>query len=147
MVGLVASRDSWAQRFEGGQRLVNPLLEKYREERNGENWRSSKLLEEIFEYVLYLERNQSPLPLNNAQEAKVGCITNGAQCMNYESADLAEFATAMNKEMFRFIEKFQTKGGGSAPNEQVYSLGEWMSLFLEHSSFGIGGASEAPAQD
>lgn len=137
MVGLVKSRDAWAKKFENGEGLTSPLLERYRKERGSEHWRSTKILEEILEYVLYLERNQRSVETRTAERRQGGCITNGGHCMNHQSADLADFATAMNKEMFRFIEWNQANG--SDLTEQVYRLDEWMDSFLKFSSFGFNG--------
>lgn len=52
---LVASRDKMLERFIQGEKPLTVILVDYRENRNSEEWRMSVSVEELCEYVLYLE--------------------------------------------------------------------------------------------
>jgi len=52
---LVASRDKMLERFIQGEKPLTVILVDYRENRNSEEWRMSVSVEEVCEYVLYLE--------------------------------------------------------------------------------------------
>lgn len=53
MVGLVRSRDKMLQDYINGGRPM--FMEVYDKERNSENWRVTKLVESLCEYIKYLE--------------------------------------------------------------------------------------------
>lgn len=53
---LVAEREQWAENFINGNKPSNPALEDYRKFRNSESWRIHSSIEEVFEYILYLEK-------------------------------------------------------------------------------------------
>lgn len=55
MAWLVDERNRWRQEFESGEKLNHHYLEQYRRNRNSELWRSTRALERICEYILYLE--------------------------------------------------------------------------------------------
>lgn len=52
---LVASRDKMLERFTQGEKPLTVILVDYRENRNSEEWRMSVSVEELCEYILYLE--------------------------------------------------------------------------------------------
>ena len=52
---LVASRDKMLERFIQGEKPLTVILVDYRENRNSEEWRMSVSVEELCEYILYLE--------------------------------------------------------------------------------------------
>lgn len=52
---LVTERNNWAEKFSNGLKPLNPALEDYRKFRNSEGWRVHSAIEEVFEYILYLE--------------------------------------------------------------------------------------------
>jgi hypothetical protein len=52
--GLVAERDGWHQKFKDGYQPY--YLELYRDNRDSELWRSTRAMEEVCEYVLWLEK-------------------------------------------------------------------------------------------
>ena len=52
---LVASRDKMLERFTRGEKPLTVILVDYRENRNSEEWRMSVSVEELCEYILYLE--------------------------------------------------------------------------------------------
>lgn len=54
-MNLVASREKLRSSFENGEKPFSPPLDKYREFRNTENWRTSLGVETLCEYILYLE--------------------------------------------------------------------------------------------
>jgi hypothetical protein len=53
-VTLVEQRDKWAEEFKTDSRYP-ALLERYKENRTSELWRASRQVEEVLEYVLFLE--------------------------------------------------------------------------------------------
>lgn len=53
-MNLVKTRDEMLEAFRQGQK-PHGVLEDYREYRNSEDWRVSKCVEELCEYILYLE--------------------------------------------------------------------------------------------
>jgi hypothetical protein len=52
---LVEDRDSWKEAFERGEKPAGYLSE-YRNKRDSNLWRSSRMVEQLCEYILYLER-------------------------------------------------------------------------------------------
>jgi hypothetical protein len=52
---LVASRDKMLERFIQGEKPLTVILVDYRKNRNSEEWRISVSVEELCEYILYLE--------------------------------------------------------------------------------------------
>lgn len=61
---LLEERKRWRQAFEHGTRPISPLLSDYRKGRNSEQFRLSRVVEEICEYVLYLEDRLSEYDLD-----------------------------------------------------------------------------------
>lgn len=57
-MNLVKSRDKWKERFVNGEPPESKLLMDYRKYRDTEDWRATSAIEELLEYILYLERNQ-----------------------------------------------------------------------------------------
>lgn len=51
-MNLKKQRDEMRQSFEDG--AIPELIKKYKIERDNENWRSSKIVEELCEYALFL---------------------------------------------------------------------------------------------
>lgn len=56
MVNLVKSRNKWKKSFEEGNAPTQRVLIDYRNYRDTEDWRSTRAVEELCEYILYLER-------------------------------------------------------------------------------------------
>lgn len=56
MTRLVSERDSWREEFENGNKPTSLALIEYRKYRNSETWRVSSQVEQLCEYILYLER-------------------------------------------------------------------------------------------
>jgi hypothetical protein len=54
-MNLVKQRDEWKAKFENGEDYDSKILTDYVKYRNTEDWRSSKLMEEMCEYILFLE--------------------------------------------------------------------------------------------
>ena len=54
-MNLVSQRDKWKQQFEKGGKPSFPAFEDYKKHRDSEYFRLSSSLEELLEYVLYLE--------------------------------------------------------------------------------------------
>jgi hypothetical protein len=52
---LVKERLSWRNEFESGVIPSHPLYKEYKENRLSESWRSTRLNEKFFEYVLWLD--------------------------------------------------------------------------------------------
>lgn len=52
-MNLIAHRDQWAQAFKDG--AEPSFMKTYRGSRNSETWRGSSLVEELCEYIMYLE--------------------------------------------------------------------------------------------
>jgi hypothetical protein len=52
---LVAERESWRMDIQSGNFFVHELYEDYVLNRNSELWRSTRQLERLFEYIMYLE--------------------------------------------------------------------------------------------
>jgi len=55
-MNLVSERDKWKQEFEMGYNSKVVFLSTYKKERNNETWRTSRPLEHLCEYVMYLEK-------------------------------------------------------------------------------------------
>lgn len=55
-LSLVAERNRWKKNFESGKRINCHWLQEYENNRESELWRSTRSLEELCEYVLYLEQ-------------------------------------------------------------------------------------------
>lgn len=55
-MNLVKERDSWKKNFENGEQPKSLLLVDYRRNRDSELYRTTRPIEEICEYILYLER-------------------------------------------------------------------------------------------
>lgn len=55
-LSLVKERNRWKQQFENGERINSLWLQDYETNRESELWRSTKALEELCEYILFLER-------------------------------------------------------------------------------------------
>jgi hypothetical protein len=72
-MGLVEQRDSWRVQFKEGLVPFNPKLDKYREDRSKERWRSSLVDEKNCEYILWLESEVHTL------EQKVIELTEGGE--------------------------------------------------------------------
>jgi hypothetical protein len=53
---LVEERERWRKEYEAGTKLNSPILNQYRANRNSELWRVSRAVEQLCEYVVYLER-------------------------------------------------------------------------------------------
>jgi hypothetical protein len=53
---LVTQRNGWLKNFENGAKPKNLALLDYRQFRNSESWRVHSSTEEVFEYILYLEK-------------------------------------------------------------------------------------------
>lgn len=54
-MNLVKSRDEIRALIEANDSLDNPVLNAYKLNRDSEMWRVSKVIEELCEYILYLE--------------------------------------------------------------------------------------------
>lgn len=54
-MSLVDERNGWRTSFENGEEVYMPILEKYRECRDSESWRTSRICERMCEYILHLE--------------------------------------------------------------------------------------------
>lgn len=54
-MNLVKSRDEIRALIEANNSLDNPILNAYKLNRDSEMWRVSKVVEELCEYILYLE--------------------------------------------------------------------------------------------
>ena len=54
MSTLVEERDKWRKEFES-RKLDNSLLNDYRKNRDSNEWRVSRVVEQLCEYILYLE--------------------------------------------------------------------------------------------
>jgi len=52
---LVNQRDSWRRNFDNGSKPSSPLLFDYRMNRDSTHWRVSSHVEELCEYILWLE--------------------------------------------------------------------------------------------
>ena len=52
---LVEERNSWRTEMRKGNFEPHPLYKEYLANRQSELWRSSRQLERIFEYIMYLE--------------------------------------------------------------------------------------------
>lgn len=61
---LLEERKQWRRAFEQGDKPTSPLLTDYRKGRNRESFRLSRVVEEICEYVLYLEDRLSEYDLD-----------------------------------------------------------------------------------
>ncbi len=55
MPGLVEERKKWRKEFENGKALNSPILDDYRNNRDSEMWRKTRLSERLCEYILFLE--------------------------------------------------------------------------------------------
>lgn len=55
--GLTDERDEWCQQLESGGQLDIYVLQQYRINRNSDLWRSTREVEKLCEYILFLERN------------------------------------------------------------------------------------------
>lgn len=51
--GLLAERIGWRKRFDGGYKPW--FLEEYLKNRESELWRSTRIVEQLAEYILWLE--------------------------------------------------------------------------------------------
>lgn len=54
-MNLVKTRDQWLESFRKGEQPTSRLLQDYRQNRDNEMWRASKEVEELCEYIIYLE--------------------------------------------------------------------------------------------
>lgn len=54
-MSLVEEREAWYEDYQTGKSCASPLLEEYRWNRNSNSWRSSRAVEELCEYILFLE--------------------------------------------------------------------------------------------
>lgn len=61
-MSLVEERDSWRQMFEEGHKLDHHYMSQYRKYRDSELWRMSSAVEQLCEYILYLESKIEELP-------------------------------------------------------------------------------------
>ncbi len=52
---LLEERNRWRSEFAEGKSIDSPWLEDYRKNRDSELWRSTRAMEKLCEYVLYLE--------------------------------------------------------------------------------------------
>lgn len=57
-MNLIKQREEWKSKFEKGDKPYFPALEDYKRHRDSEYFRLSSGLEELLEYVLYLEDKQ-----------------------------------------------------------------------------------------
>lgn len=48
-------RNHWRFEFEGGLKPSNHYLDEYRRKRSDPTWRSARIIEQLCEYILYLE--------------------------------------------------------------------------------------------
>lgn len=55
-MNLKKSRDKWRDNFLAGNKLDNRFMRDYRRYRDSEEWRSTRLMEEMAEYILFLEK-------------------------------------------------------------------------------------------
>lgn len=55
MVNLVKQRGKWLSHFRSGGFPSSQVLQDYRHNRDSESWRVSASVEELCEYILYLE--------------------------------------------------------------------------------------------
>lgn len=63
-MNLVKSRNALKESFEKGEKPFSPVLDKYREKRDTEEWRTSLSAETLCEYILYLENKCNQLEAN-----------------------------------------------------------------------------------
>lgn len=54
-MNLKNQRDAWKKNFENGEDYDSHLMNDYVKYRDTEDWRSTMLIEEMCEYILYLE--------------------------------------------------------------------------------------------
>jgi hypothetical protein len=52
---LIEERNAWRKMFEEGHALDHVYMNEYRTNRDSELWRSTRALEQMCEYILYLE--------------------------------------------------------------------------------------------
>lgn len=57
---LVQERESWRKEMESGTFFVHHMYQSYKMNRNSPYWRSTKQLERLFEYIMYLEEQLKP---------------------------------------------------------------------------------------
>lgn len=55
-MNLKRDRDDFLHYFELFGKCDSDILADYKENRNSESWRTSRVVEELCEYILYLER-------------------------------------------------------------------------------------------
>jgi len=53
--GLTDERNEWRRQLEGGGQLDIYVLQQYREHRDSNLWRSTREVEKLCEYILFLE--------------------------------------------------------------------------------------------
>jgi len=53
--GLTDERNEWRRQLEGGGQLDIYVLQQYRENRDSNLWRSTREVEKLCEYILFLE--------------------------------------------------------------------------------------------
>lgn len=58
-MNLLQERDEWRKQIEAGEFNVHPMFETYKNKRGCSLWRSSRQLERLFEYIIYLEEKLS----------------------------------------------------------------------------------------
>ena len=54
-MSLIEERNKWRREFSAGEHPSIHVLDEYRENRDSELWRSTRAVEKICEYALYLE--------------------------------------------------------------------------------------------
>lgn len=55
---LVKQRLKWLAKYKEGLKPSSSILEDYRKHRLSESWRTSRVMEELCEYIIYLESLQ-----------------------------------------------------------------------------------------
>jgi hypothetical protein len=90
-MNLVEERNHWRQQIEAGEFIPHPLLEDYRENRNSDLWRCSRIMERVFEYIVYLEEQLAGvtvelpiLPKMPCNHPEVKLVQTGGEPMRFK---------------------------------------------------------------
>ena len=75
-MNLIEERNSWRKEMEAGKFTPHPLYNDYLTNRESDLWRSSRQLERIFEYIMYLEEKvlaTNLQPIGESFNGKIIC--------------------------------------------------------------------------
>lgn len=96
---IIEERNHWRQQFDEGKEPTTPWLLDYRRNRDSNLWRSSRPLEQLCEYILYLEDKISKKESQNVVEDDlVSRCVNSAYILGVVHGGLTNILEAMCDE-------------------------------------------------